>query len=244
VIEPGTIRREALRQHPGRVFVPRGDPALTRALLARGALRVVDEQRGKLRQVGVAATPASLEAARAEVARTAADRAVTRERSRARREREEARYVAAFDAAVRRLFPSIPDRDREAIVARACEVGSRRVGRCAAAKALDEEPLRLAVRAWIRHAHTDYDRRLDLAGAGRAFGRASKEARREARRDLRPRIDAVARAWAAPRARDEAPGPAPAPPPTAAPAPAPVPAPRRSEPAEERPLWARGLRRA
>lgn len=197
-VNQDAIRREELRQHPSRQFVPRGDPALTRALLARGALRVVDERRGKLVQVGVAATPESIAAAQAEVAATAGTRAVARERSRERREREEARYVVAFDAAVRRLFPSIPDRDREEIVQRTCEVGSRRVGRSAAAKDLDDEPIRLAVRAWIRHGHTDYDQMLDRAGVGRPFGRASKEARRDARKEIGPRVDAVARAWAQP----------------------------------------------
>lgn len=240
------IRREELRAHPDRAFVPRGDPALTRALLARGALRVVDVRRGKLEQVGVAATPASIEAARAELAATAARRAVARARSRERREREEEDYQADFDAAVRRLFPSIPDRDREAIVARTCEVGSRRVGRSAAAKALEDEPVVLAVRAWIRHAHTDYDERLERAGLGRPFGRASKEARRAARRAIRARVDEVAAAWARPR---------PATSPAAAPSRAPLAGPRDERGALPRPparppaaateapgpLWSRGL---
>lgn len=243
------LRREDVRRHPGHEFVARGEPALTRALLARGALRVFDERRGKLVQVGVAATAAAIAAARAEVAATAGERAASRERSRERRERLEERYQADFDEAVRRLFPSIPERDRLAIVARACEVGSRRVGRCAAAKALDPDPIRLAVRAWIRHAHTEYDAILDRAGAGRAFGRASKEARRQARQTIRAAVDRVATAWAQPAPRT-APPPAPlqAPPPTPAQAPAQAPAPRPTPAPAPRdagppPLFARGLLR-
>ncbi|MCO5168316.1 MAG: DUF2293 domain-containing protein [Planctomycetes bacterium] len=234
------LRREDLRHHPGHVFVARGEPALTRALLARGALRVFDERKGKLVQVGVFACDDAIAAARAEVAATADARAASRERSRERRERLEARYQADFDQAVRRLFPSIPERDRLAIVARACEVGSRRVGRCAAAKALDPEPIRLAVRAWIRHAHTEYDALLDRAGAGRPFGRASKEARRAARQTIRATVDRVAAAWAAPSSSSlPAAPPAPPPPrpaadrPPAARPPAPTPA--------AAPLFARGL---
>jgi hypothetical protein len=258
-VNQDAVRREELRQHPSRQFVARGDPALTRALLARGALRVLDERRGKLVQVGVAATPESIAAAQAEVAATAGTRAVARERSRERREREEARYVVAFDAAVRRLFPSIPDRDRQEIVQRTCEVGSRRVGRSAAAKDLDDEPIRLAVRAWIRHGHTDYDQMLDRAGVGRPFGRASKEARRDARKEIGPRVDAVARAWAQPREVDVAPVAAqPAAPRTrvaAQPAAPRTPAPSRPvlrllpprsaapEPAARAPLWGRPLAR-
>ncbi len=254
-----SIRREELRSHPDKQYVPRGEPALTRALLARGALRVMDERRGKLVLVGGAAMPAAIEAARAEVAATAGRRAVQRERSRERREREEQDYVGDFDAAVRRLFPSIPDRDREQVVARTCEVGSRRVGRSAAAKALEDDPIRLAVRAWIRHGHTDYDARLERAGAGRPFGRASKEARQAARKAIRARVDEVAAAWARPRPRAEptpstlrapehaAPArPRPAPPPAAPPAHATPAAPAApAAPAGDAParLWSRGLAR-
>lgn len=260
-VNQDAIRREELRQHPDHRFVPRGDPALTRALLARGALRVVDERRGKLVQVGVAATPGAIALAQAEVAATAGTRAVARERSRDRREREETRYVAAFDAAVRRLFPSIPDRDRVEIVQRTCEVGSRRVGRSAAAKDLEDDPIRLAVRAWIRHGHTDYDAMLDRAGVGRPFGRASKEARRDARNDIRPLVDAVARTWAqplpdvaAPAAAPHRPGPvevgreheherAPTPRPVLRLLPPRVTAPKAAEPASRAPLWGRPLAR-
>lgn len=242
------IRREELRAHPDREFVPRGDPALTRALLSRGALRVVDERRGKLVQVGVAATPEAIAAARAEVAATAGRRAVQRARSRERRELEEQDYVADFDAAVRRLFPSIPDRDREEVVARTCEVGSRRVGRSAAAKALEDEPIRLAVRAWIRHGHTDYDARLERAGAGRPFGRASKEARQAARKAIRARVDEVAAEWARPRAPSAAVPPvaprSPGRPPATERIPSPAPLPRPAPPAPpSTPLWGRGLAR-
>ncbi|HEV8224835.1 MAG TPA: DUF2293 domain-containing protein, partial [Rubrobacteraceae bacterium] len=58
------------------------------------------------------------------------------------------------------LFPKAPSREAEAIAARACEKYSQRVGRSASARALAEDAITLAVRAHIRHAHTEYDRIL------------------------------------------------------------------------------------
>src|SRR5581483_10945986 len=189
------IRRGEVGQHPGHVFVPRGDPALTRALLARGALRVVSFLSGKKQQIGVAALAAAIEEARREVAATAEKRAVARERSRERRAADEADYRAAFARELVRLFPSIPEADREAVVRLTCEVSSGRVGRTSWAKSLAEEPIRLAVRAHVRHAHTEYDALLRKAGLGAAFGRADDEARQAAREAVAGKIEAVLRAW-------------------------------------------------
>ena len=61
---------------------------------------------------------------------------------------------------------------------------SGRVGRSAAAKALDEKAVRLAVVAHVRHAETSYD---DLLASGHD--------RLDARRELRAEIDAVLAQW-------------------------------------------------
>ena len=64
---------------------------------------------------------------------------------------------------IRELFPGIPvDIDRQ-IAEFACGKHSRRVGRSVAAKALEEQAVRLAVAAYIRHTETVYD---SLLGAG------------------------------------------------------------------------------
>ncbi len=189
------IRRGEVARHPGHIFVPRGDPALTRALLARGALRVITKINGRKEQLGVAALREAIDEAKREVEATAGARAVARERSRERRARDEAEYRAAFERELVRLFPAIPASDREKIVAHTCEVSSGRVGRTSWAKSLAEEPIRLAVRAHIRHAHTDYDARLRKAGFGQAFGRADSDARDEARRAVQKTLDAVYRSW-------------------------------------------------
>jgi hypothetical protein len=74
------------------------------------------------------------------------------------------------------------------IAEHACQKYSGRVGRSAAAKQLDEEAVRLAVIAHIRHTETDYDTLL-ASGHERWLARAQVEAA----------IDRVLMRWAAPR---------------------------------------------
>jgi hypothetical protein len=62
---------------------------------------------------------------------------------------------------------------------------SGRSGRSASGQALAADSIRLAVRAWIRHQHTDYDRLL-MQGIPRD----------EARQQIAGRVDRVANSWA------------------------------------------------
>jgi hypothetical protein len=83
-----------------------------------------------------------------------------RDREATRREELDRRYVDQFAARVRELFPGCPaGRERE-IAEHACLKYSGRVGRSASAKALDEEVVRLAVVAHLRHRETKYDELL------------------------------------------------------------------------------------
>jgi hypothetical protein len=83
-----------------------------------------------------------------------------REREATSREELDRRYVDQFAARVRELFPGCPaGRERE-IAEHACLKYSGRVGRSASAKALDEEVVRLAVVAHLRHRETKYDELL------------------------------------------------------------------------------------
>ncbi len=120
------------------------------------------------------------------------------------------------------MFPAIPDEDRATVVRHTCEVSSGRVGRTARAKALAAEPIRLAVRAHIRHEHTDYDARLRRAGFGQRFGRASREDRAAARKAVKKRIDAIFALWSGERV-------------TVPPAEPAAPPPQREAPAEPAP---------
>jgi hypothetical protein len=85
-----------------------------------------------------------------------AARELRQEREAARRAELDRRYVDRFAARVRELFPKCPaERERE-IAEHACRKYSGRVGRSASAKAFDEEAVRLAVVAHVRHRETKY----------------------------------------------------------------------------------------
>ena len=86
---------------------------------------------------------------------------------------------------IRRLFPGCPKQRATAIAEHAALRGSGRVGRSAAARALDETAITLAVVASVRHEDTDYDRLL-MSGIPRE----------DARDRVRPVIDQVLDTWA------------------------------------------------
>lgn len=84
-----------------------------------------------------------------------------------------------------KLFPSCPRERAHAIAGHACEKYSGRVGRSSAARQFDEEAIRLAVRAHLRHTDTNYDALL-----------AKGIDRLEARSRVRERVDRLMEAWA------------------------------------------------
>jgi hypothetical protein len=67
------------------------------------------------------------------------------------------RYVVRFAKQVRELYPGGPQGRETQIAEHACCKYSGRVGRSAAAKELDEQAVRLAVIAHVRHPETEYD---------------------------------------------------------------------------------------
>jgi hypothetical protein len=109
-----------------------------------------------------------------------------REREAVRRDEVDREYVARFAQRVRELFPACPKGRETAIAEHACRKYSGRVGRSASAKSLDEEAVRLAVIAHIRHQETDYDRLLS-----RGYSR------RESRLEVESAVGKVLRGWEA-----------------------------------------------
>lgn len=165
-------------------YLPRGDVAITRRATKHSPLRAVVVQWSRTRQryerQGILVTGDAIAQAEAESLADADARARQRERAAVRREAQEPAFVASVVAALRTRFPGCPPAEAEQIAASACQKHSGRVGRSAAAKALDPEPLRLAVIAHIRHEHTPYDRLLMRHGD-----------RQLARQEVRARIDEV-----------------------------------------------------
>jgi hypothetical protein len=145
-------------------FLPAGDTALTRRALALSARTAIVVKFSRARKCherqGALVEPAALDRAEEECKADAARREAARERRRPRAERAEQEYLARFVAGILERFPACPPPEATAIARRACEKYSRRVGRSAAARALDPGAITLAVRAHIRHTHTGYEELL------------------------------------------------------------------------------------
>lgn len=78
---------------------------------------------------------------------------------------------------MKELFPRCPAGREQEIAEHACLKYSGRIGRSASAKKFDEEAVRLAVIAHIRHAETEYDELLSK-------GYDRREARTEVEEDV------------------------------------------------------------
>jgi hypothetical protein len=146
------------------VFLPRGDVALTRRSRKYSVLSAVvvrfSRSRKRYERQGLLVESAALERAEEECLSDEAKRRVAREKASLARERADNQYVAQFVDSVRSRYPDCPSNEAEAIAKHACEKYSGRVGRSAAAKSFDATAIDLAVKAHVRHAHTEYDRLL------------------------------------------------------------------------------------
>ena len=158
------------------VFLPTGDAALTRRARKHSTLSAVvlkwSSNRKQYERQGLLVEEAALAGAEAECLSDADARSRRRNREAERRIELDREYIAIFARYVRELFPGAPPEREYTIAEHACLKYSGRVGRSAAAKALDPHAVRLAVNAHIRHNETNYDELL-------ASGRDRKEARYE-----------------------------------------------------------------
>jgi hypothetical protein len=143
------------------VFLPAGDAALTRRSRKYSTLSAVvlrwSPRRKRYERQGVLVEEEALAQAEQECLADAHVRARRREREALRREELDQEYVQRFAERVRALYPACPRGREVAVAEHACLKYSGRVGRSAAAKSFDEEAIRLAVVAHIRHRETAYD---------------------------------------------------------------------------------------
>lgn len=170
------------------VFLPSGDAALTRRARKHSKLSAVVLKWSKARKhyerQGLLVENEALELAEQECTADAETRATRRARATIRQKELDQSYIAQFAARVRELFPHCPDGRERVIAEHACRKYSGRVGRSAAAKALSEAAVHLAVAAHVRHTETNYD---DLLVSG--FDR------REARRRVQDEVSRVLTDW-------------------------------------------------
>jgi hypothetical protein len=171
-------------------FLPSGDAALTRRAKKHSTLSAVvlkwSRARNRYERQGLLVEEQALEKAEDECLADSEVRERRREREAVRREEVDRQYVERFAQRVTELFPACPKGRETAIAEHACRKYSGRVGRSASAKSLDEEAVRLAVIAHIRHRETDYDRLL-----------ARSYSRREARMEVESAVGNVLRSWEA-----------------------------------------------
>jgi hypothetical protein len=170
------------------VFLPAGNAALSRRARAGSALAAVvvrwSRSRKRYERQGVLVEEAALERAEEQCLADAEVRQRRRERSAERRTDQDVEFQGRLAKEITRLYPGCPPHRAQAIAVHAAARGSGRVGRTAAARALDAEAIRLAVVASIRHEDTGYDKLL-MSGVPRD----------EARDRVRAAIDKVLDAW-------------------------------------------------
>jgi hypothetical protein len=178
------------------VFLPAGDAALTRRAAKASSLSAVvvrwSRTRKRYERQGTLVEERALARAEQQCLSDEDARMRRRERERERRASEDEQFVSRLAGQIRILFPGCP-LDRAAAIARHTGLrGSGRVGRSAAARALDTDAITMAVIASIRHEDTGYDALL-MAGLGR----------NEARQRVRHEIDGVLTAWREPSRRGQ-----------------------------------------
>jgi len=170
------------------VFLPTGDAALTRRSRKHSTLSAVvlkfSRARKRYERQGLLVEEAALQQAESECLADSDARELRRAREEERRAGQDQQYIESFAKRIRELFPRCPTGREEEIAKHACRKYSGRVGRSAFAKRLDEDAVRLAVLAHIRHRETNYDNLL-----------AHGSDRHDARSDVRSRVDQVIKSW-------------------------------------------------
>lgn len=143
------------------VFLKSADTALTRRSRNHSKLSTVvykfSKTRNRIERQGVLVEDKALETAQIECAADDDARRILREKAAIRRDRLDKEYIQKFAERVRKLYPYCPKHAEYQIAEHACEKYSGRVGRSADAKTLDENAIRLAVVAHIRHTETNYE---------------------------------------------------------------------------------------
>jgi hypothetical protein len=170
------------------VFLPAGDAALSRRARKHSPLSAVvvrfSRARKRYERQGLLVTERALAEAEQECLADAPERAAARAQAALARLDEDREFIAALTQAVMERYPGCPPEDARRIAAHTGRRSSGCVGRSAAGRALDPAALDLAVRAHIRHEHSDYDALL-----------ARGTDRQDARAMVRVQIDRLVAKW-------------------------------------------------
>ena len=170
------------------LFLPAGDAALSRRARKYSPLSAVvvrfSRARKRYERQGLLVIEQALAKAEQECAADAPERAAARARGALARQEEDREFLAALTAAISQRYPGCPPTEAREIAEHAGLRSSGRVGRSAAGRALDATAVDLAVRARVRHTHTNYDELL-MRGTDRQDARVS----------VREKMDRVLAKW-------------------------------------------------
>lgn len=143
------------------VYLPAGDMALTIRSKKYSKLSAVvlkwSRARKRYERQGLLVESEALEKAEQECLSDAESRERRRDREAERRMELDHQYVNQFAHRIRELYPACPPNREVVIAEHACLKYSGRIGRSESAKSFDEDAVRLAVAAHIRHVETEYD---------------------------------------------------------------------------------------
>lgn len=169
-------------------FLSRGDMALTLRAKKKSKIYTIVLQwsrtRKRYERQGILAEQEAIEQAMKECLSDANFREERRKRKAIRRAELDEKYVEVFAGQIRHFFPGCPKKETFKIAEHSCEKYSGRVGRTAMAKQFDPQAIALAVKAHIRHEHTNYDELL-MKGWERS----------EARNEVEDKVDEILKKW-------------------------------------------------
>ena len=155
-------------------FLPSGSAAMTRRAKKLSPLSAIvmrfQRSRKRYQRQGILVASAAIDAAEEQCAADADQRALRRQRDAVRREKQDVVLIEEMTNLILAEFPGCPLDEANTIAAHTAERGSGRVGRSAAGRDLQTEAISLAVGAWIRHQHTNYDELL-MNGTDRQHAR-------------------------------------------------------------------------
>ncbi|MCK4525907.1 DUF2293 domain-containing protein [candidate division WOR-3 bacterium] len=142
-------------------FLPSGDRALTIRAKKYSKISAIVLQwsrtRKRYERQGILVEEKATEQAMQECLSDADFREERRKHAALKRVKVDEKYVREFADHIRKLFPGCIPQEAYKIAGHACQRYSGRIGRTSMAKQFDPQAILLAVRAHIRHEHTNYD---------------------------------------------------------------------------------------
>jgi len=145
-------------------FLPSGNAAMSRRSKKYSPLSAIviqfNRKARRYQRRGILVTAAAIKKAEEECLSDADQRETNRLRNAQRTKLADKKLIKDMTTQICEQFPACPVSAANQIAAHTAQRGSGRVGRSAAGRHLREEAIRLAVVAYIRHNHTNYDELL------------------------------------------------------------------------------------